>query len=113
MIDEHTQSGVTEIILYRLNANAALRFYQTMVEHSLPLHRSAGIQVAYAGRCLEDRNVYCLARSFPNAEAMRTVLADFYASAAWREGPRADIVNGIAEARHVLLPADWTTPSAS
>lgn len=96
-----------EFRAYTLHPGRGDGFDRLVRERSLPLHRAAGIDVVSCGPWpgLADR--YLLVRAFRDAAHREQSLATFYASAAWRDGPRAEIVAQIASDRERMqaLPA--------
>jgi hypothetical protein len=62
---------------------------------SVPLHIEAGIDVISYGCSLHDCDSYHLIRSYER-ENYRLASQDiFYASAAWKQRPRADVISRI------------------
>jgi hypothetical protein len=92
-----------EIIVYRLKAGSGSVFHETMLNESLPLHRSVGIRVIDSRQSATDPDCYCLVRAFGNLAAVQSRQEEFYASAAWREGPRQRIVDCIETVSKVVL----------
>ena len=77
-----------EILQYTLRPGSGAAFHAIMQEISVPLHQRHGIDVVRFGNSLHDPDCYCLIRAFDNPESMTAVLEAFYASDAWRSGPR-------------------------
>jgi hypothetical protein len=94
----HGRLGMTrtvEILTYTLKPGSGLDFHRIMQEASVPLHLKAGMDVVSYGGSLHDDDSYHLIRSY-ESESHRISSQDvFYASAAWRQGPRADIISRI------------------
>ncbi|XCW68116.1 NIPSNAP family protein [Kosakonia cowanii] len=84
-----------EILQYTLRPGSAAAFHAIMQEISVPLHQRHGIDVVRFGNSLHDPDCYCLIRAFASPESMTAVLEAFYASDAWRSGPREAIVSSI------------------
>lgn len=84
-----------EILQYTLHKGTGANFHTIMLNISAPLHSSHGIDVVSFGNSLHDPDCYYLIRAFENADDMKTVLDDFYASADWRRGPREAIISCI------------------
>lgn len=84
-----------EIRTYTLKSGTTSEFNRIMNEKSLPLHTQAGIDVVAHGPCLHDPQGYFLIRAFDNLENCKELQAAFYASDAWRMGPRNAIVERI------------------
>ncbi|WP_434703034.1 NIPSNAP family protein [Pseudomonas sp. Z1-12] len=86
---------IIEILMYTLKPGSGLDFHQVMQNVSVPLHLEAGIDVVSYGGSLHDCDSYHLIRSY-ESESHRQVSQDaFYASAAWKQGPREDIISRI------------------
>ena len=84
-----------EILQYTLRKGSGAAFHAILQEISVPLHQSHGLDVVSFGNSLHDLDCYCLIRAFDNPESMAAVLEAFYASDAWRSGPREAIVSSI------------------
>ena len=86
---------IIEILMYTLKPGSGLDFHQIMQNVSVPLHLEAGIDVVSYGSSLHDCDSYHLIRSY-ESESHRQVSQDvFYASDAWKQGPREDIISRI------------------
>lgn len=94
---------VREILQYQLKAGAGAAFHQIMLTQSLPLHRTAGIELKYSGISLIDEDRYCLIREFNSVEEMHASLEAFYASEAWLCGPRQQIIAAIESSHRVII----------
>ncbi len=81
-----------EILQYRLKPGSGRNFHLIMATHSAPLHRAAGIDIVIFGNSLTDEESYFLIRAFDSPAHLRSSLAAFYASDAWRNGPRNAII---------------------
>ena len=92
-----------EIIVYRLKSGSGSDFHRIMLNESLPLHRSAGIRVLESRQSADDPDGYCLVRAFESLARLRKDQDEFYASAAWREGPRQRIIDCIETTVSVVL----------
>lgn len=97
-----------EILQYTLRQGSGAKFHAIMEEISVPLHQRHGIDVVRFGNSLHDSDCYCLIRAFASPESMAAVLETFYASEAWRSGPREAIVNSIERSLKTVmaLPAE-------
>ena len=93
-----------EILQYRLKAGTGASFHRIMCEMSVPLHEQQGIDVVAFGCSLHDADSYYLLRAFENEEQLESVLEDFYASEAWRMGPREEIIERIEVSLKSVLP---------
>lgn len=96
-------STFVEIIVYRLKAGTGSVFHEIMLNESIPLHRGAGIRVIDSRQSVTDPDCYCLVRAFDSLTAVEDSQERFYASAAWREGPRQRIVDCIETASKAVL----------
>ncbi len=86
---------LVEIRSYALRPGAGDAFHETFVKRALPLLRDAGIDVVAFGRSEHDANAWYLIRAFDDLAALRAQEESFYGSAAWRDGPRADVLAAI------------------
>lgn len=84
---------VVEIRSYKLRSSTGATFHALVSQQSVPLHRAAGIDVVAYGQSLHDPDAYYLIRSYENMEHLRSSQESFYASSAWRQGPREAIVD--------------------
>ena len=94
---------VVEIRSYRLVPGSRDRFHQLVGQHSLPLMLDWGLDVLDYGPSLHDADSYFLMRAFHDLTHLQTTQAAFYASPAWRHGPREAIVGLIASDSNVVL----------
>lgn len=101
---ETVMSRVVEILLYKLKPGTGGDFQAIMRDVSAPLHRRHGIDVVWHGPSMHDPDGYGLIRAFPDAAAMETTLAAFYASDDWRQGPRESVVSRIDVATKLVMP---------
>jgi len=92
-----------EILQYTLRQGSGAKFHAIMDEISVPLHQRHGIDVVRFGNSLHDPDCYCLIRAFDSPESMAAMLETFYASDAWRSGPREAIVNSIQTSLKTVL----------
>lgn len=93
-----------EILQYRLKAGTGESLHQIMCNTSVPLHNRQGIRIIAFGCSRHDADSYFLMRAFENEEQLESVLEDFYASEAWRMGPREEIIERIeVSLKSVLL----------
>lgn len=94
---------VIEIRSYQLVPGSRDRFHQLIIERSLPLMRNLGMDVVDLGPSLHDADSYFLIRAFDDMDTLEAEQTAFYTSPAWREGPRAAIVELIASDRNVVV----------
>lgn len=83
-----------------------LNFTNWSASSSLPLMRAAGIDVLDLGPSLHDADGYYLIRAFIDLAALEANQAAFYASPAWRNGPREAIVRLIEADSNVVMALD-------
>jgi hypothetical protein len=100
---------LVEIRSYRLKPGSGARFHQLVVTQSIPLLRAASMEVVAFGPSLHDPDAYFLVRAYDSLEHHRASQQAFYASDAWRSGPRQSIIELIESDWNVLL---WLTVSA-
>ncbi|MDC6169547.1 NIPSNAP family protein [Paucibacter sp. XJ19-41] len=94
---------VIEIRSYRLVPGSRDRFHQLIDQQSLPLMLDWGIDVVDFGPSLHDADGYFLIRAFHDMVTLEVAQAAFYASPAWRNGPREAIVSLIASDSNVVM----------
>lgn len=97
---------IVEIRTYRLHPGSGPRFHRLLADFSVPLHHAAGIDVVCHAASVEDADRYVLVRAFDSLDQMRATLAAFYASPAWRVGPREEILALIAADMALALSMD-------
>ena len=94
---------VVEMRSYRLVPGSRERFHQLVSQRSLPLMLDWGMDVLDYGPSLHDADSYFLMRAFDDLAHRQTAQATFYASPAWRNGPREAIVGLIASDSQVVM----------
>lgn len=94
---------VIEIRSYKLRPGGSKLFHALVAEQSVPLHRAAGIDVVAYGASLHDADAYFLIRAFESLEHLQRSLDSFYASPAWRQGPRESILALIESDANAVL----------
>lgn len=94
---------VIEIRSYRLVPGSRDRFHGLISQQSLPLMLEWGMDVVGFGPSLHGADSYFLIRAFKDLMQLEHDQADFYASPAWREGPREAIVSLIASDSNVVM----------
>lgn len=97
-------SWIIEILLYKLKPGSGGEFFAIMRDVSVPLHRRAGIDVVWHGRSMHDPDGYGLIRAFADMASLEATQAAFYASDAWRKGPREAIIERIETATRIVIP---------
>ncbi|WP_261168811.1 NIPSNAP family protein [Serratia ficaria] len=102
-------SRVIEVLQYTLKPGSGAAFHDIMKNQSVPLHQKSGVNILRFGNSLHDPDSYYLVRSFLNSSEMESQLAQFYADACWREGPRGAIINMISESHRIVILGDSLT----
>lgn len=97
---------VIEILLYTLKPGSGRDFHKIMQEISVPLHQKIGMDVVAFGNSLHDSDAYYLIRAYDSLEQLNLTQDRFYASDAWKKGPRADIIQRIASSLKTVMPLD-------
>lgn len=92
-----------EIRSYRLKPDAAARFREAMTARALPLLQRHGMDVVAFGRSEHEHESWFLIRAYRDHADLVAQQDAFYGSPAWREGPRAEIVNCIDDYLNTLL----------
>lgn len=85
-----------EFLQYTLHPGTGDDFHHIMQGISVPLHRTARIDVIRYGQSEHDPDSYMLVRAFDSPEERTLSLDAFYKSDAWRSGPREDIIQRIS-----------------
>ncbi|MEG3789069.1 NIPSNAP family protein [Lysobacter sp. CCNWLW3] len=98
-----------EIRSYRLKPDAAARFQEAMRARALPLLREHGMDVVAFGRSWHERESWYLIRAYRDQADLVAQQDAFYSSPAWREGPRAEVVDCIDDYLNTLL---WLSDAA-
>ncbi|MFI6156175.1 NIPSNAP family protein [Kitasatospora sp. NPDC051170] len=99
---------ILEIRTYRLKPGSGEEFVRVMREESVPLLEEAGVRVVACGMSLvaEDGHEEAyLIRAFASIEEHREQEEAFYASDAWRSGPREAIVSRIESYHSIVMEA--------
>jgi len=94
---------VVEIRSYRLQPGSRARFHALLGQQSLPLMAAAGIDVLAFGPSLLGDDDYYLIRAFADLADLQSSQEAFYASPAWRCGPRQAIIELIESDSNVVL----------
>ena len=98
-----------EIRSYKLVPGSGARFHELVATRSLPLLQARNMEVVAFGQSLHDPDSYFLVRAYDDLEHLRASQEAFYASDAWRKGPRQSIVELIESDWNVVL---WLTAEA-
>ncbi|MBL8506929.1 MAG: NIPSNAP family protein [Chitinimonas sp.] len=94
---------IVEIRSYQLMPGSRDRFHHLVCQQSLPLMLDWGIDVLDFGPSLHDGDGYFLIRAFRDLAKLEADQAAFYASTAWRNGPREAIVSLIASDSDIVM----------
>lgn len=97
-------SKIIEILLYQLKPGSGEEFFDLMSNVSVPLHEKWGIDVVWHGQSMHDPDGYGLIRCFSDIASMDAVQSAFYASDAWKSGPREAIISRIESASKIVTP---------
>jgi ketosteroid isomerase-like protein len=111
--DTMVSAQVVEIRSYNLKPGTRDRFDQLFQTEALPLLRRRKVEVVGYGPSLHDRDSYYLMRAFPSLEERERSEDAFYASDAWRQGPREAILACIESYTTVVVRSDEATLRAS
>jgi hypothetical protein len=106
---------ILEIRTYRLKPGTGEEFVRVMWDESMPLQEAAGIEVVDTGLSLvaEDGHTEAyLIRAFDDLSTYKQLEDDFYASSAWRDGPREAIVSKIESYHTITIEADAAAKAA-
>jgi hypothetical protein len=102
-------ANVLEIRSYNLKSGTRERFHALFVHDALPLLQKARVDVVAYGPSLHDRDSYFLMRAFSGLEDRQRQEDAFYASDAWRTGPREAVLAAIDGYTTVVIPVDDAT----
>ena len=95
-----------EIRTYQLKPGTGGDFHQLVSEKSVPLHADWGIDVVAFCQSLGDPDTYVLIRAYEDLAHLESSQSAFYASTAWRKGPRESIVSMILSDANAVLWLD-------
>lgn len=95
---------VVEIRTYKLKPGTGAEFHRLVGQQSVPLHAAAGMDVVAYGRSLHDPDAYYLIRAYDSLAHLEASQREFYASPAWRQGPREAIIALIESDAHAAMP---------
>jgi len=98
-----------QIRSYALKPGRSPAFHELFVTRSLPLLKEAGIEVVAFGASPHESDAWFLIRAFDDLAQLNAQEDAFYASAAWRHGPREAIVDAIDRYLDTLL---WLSPAS-
>lgn len=100
---------IIEFRTYRLTPGTGEEFVRVMKQESEPLQAAMGIEVLDTGVSLiaeQGHTEAYLIRAFADLSTYKQLEDDFYASAAWRDGPRETIMSMIESYHTIVLEAD-------
>jgi hypothetical protein len=97
---------VVEIRSYQLRPGSGAAFDDLARHRSVPMVVAWGMDVVAFGPSLHDPDVYYLVRAFDSVEHLQASQDAFYATDAWREGPREAILALIESSANVVLRLD-------
>jgi hypothetical protein len=100
---------LVEIRTYQLKTGSGERFHDLVSNQSVPLLKAWGMEVVAFGPSLHDPDAYFLMRAYDDLDHLRASQDAFYATDAWRKGPREAIVELILSDANAVL---WLTPEA-
>jgi hypothetical protein len=93
---------LVEIRTYKLKPNCAERFVEAF-RAALPLVRASGMEVVAFGRSDHEHESFYLIRAYASREQLVAQQDSFYASDAWRTGPRQPLVDCLEDYLNTLL----------
>ncbi|ANN16765.1 NIPSNAP family containing protein [Amycolatopsis orientalis] len=96
---------ILEFRTYRLKPGTSEDFVRVMREETVPLLRTAGLDVIDYGRSLvaeDGQEEAYLIRAFPSLGEHERLEREFYGSEVWLRGPREAIVSRI-ESYHTIV----------
>ncbi len=92
-----------EIRTYRLKPGTIDAFDEAVRTRAVPMLRDNGIDVVAHGRSDHEEESYFLIRSFADRAELVAQQDRFYGSDAWRQGPRAALVDRIETYLNTLV----------
>ena len=95
-----------EIRSYNLKPGSRPEFHRLFVEEALPLLQHWKVDVVAYGPSLHNEDSYYLIRGFDTLAHREQSEESFYASDAWRQGPRAAILVLIETYTETVLELD-------
>ena len=101
--------ALLEIRSYNLKPGERDRFQERFVHESLPLLERWHVDVVAYGPSLLDRDSWFLMRAFTSLDARNRQEDAFYASDAWRKGPRTAVLAAIESYTTVIIRVDQPT----
>ena len=103
---DSAMNRIIEIRTYALKPNAGAAFHRLSLEANA---LQVGVDVIANRPCEADANSYCLIRAYDSAADRDQRQLAFYASAAWREGPREAVMACIENYTSVVLTVTEAT----
>ena len=99
-------ADILEMRSYQLKPGTGKSFHQLMQDQSLPLLEAAGVKLVLAQPSMHSPDHYILIRRYDNLAHRQSSQDAFYASAAWRQGPRDAILACIISSTDVIIDAN-------
>ena len=103
---------VVEIRSYNLKPGGRDEFHRLARDVSLPLLARSGVDVVAHGPSPHDDRSYYLIRAFDSLEHREKAESAFYGSAAWKEGPRDQILALIESYTTIVLELEASVVAA-
>ena len=100
---------IVEIRSYLLKPGSGPRFHSLVSNQSIPLLKEWGMEVVAFGQSLHNPDAYYLIRAYNDLDHLNSSQAEFYATDAWRKGPREAIIELIESDSNSVL---WLTSEA-
>lgn len=92
-----------EIRTYKLKPDSNQRFHEAMRDRAVPFIRSKGMDVVAFGASDHEDQSYFLIRAYTDRSSLEAEQKTFYGSAAWRDGPRGELVVHIETYMNTLI----------
>ncbi|MEO8670361.1 MAG: NIPSNAP family protein [Tahibacter sp.] len=99
---------VLEVRSYKLKSGMSAEFHRAMSSEAAPMLRAWGTDVVALGPSPHEADSYFLIRSYADLDRRQREQDAFYASDAWRSGPRKSIVGKIESYLDTVL---WLSPA--
>jgi len=100
---------LVEIRSYKLKPGQLAEFHRAVAGRAVPMLREWGTDVVAFGSSAHEPDTYFLARSYESLDDLNERQNAFYGSSAWRNGPRASVVDRIESYLNTVL---WLSPQA-
>jgi hypothetical protein len=93
---------LVEIRTYKLKPGCAQRFL-AVFQDALPLVRESGMDVVAFGRSDHEHETFHLIRAYNDRAQLEQQQDAFYSSDAWRNGPRAALIECLEDYLNTLI----------